>query len=425
MTWLACALVAWLAVPESLAVAQTSGFRAYEGKHIRLRIDVGTKDDAKQYVDVFDAAVKQWVAYWSLPVESVSAWRVDAVIMSDRQQATMAGLMKDRIPDFKFGFNAGRTLYLIAQPSHYYTEHLLLHEGVHAFARHTFGGLGPTWFMEGTAEILATHQGSGANVIVNRIPRSRDDSPFWGRVKVIRDAHDSGSIPSVESVMRMPPRLDGDITAYSWAWTLVMLLTQYPEYDQAFRAMTTAGHDGSNELSKQLYQRLSADWPAVVARYRLLGQSLDYGFDWDRERVTIHTGDASWTGKPISMQVLADQGWQSSGVVFPAGMSLSVESKGESILALQPKPWRSLPEGVTIRYHRGLPIGKLVGCLVPINSNADRPLSSLETVAIGAGARLDVAEPSWLVMRVNDDVGELADNSGHYEVTIRATRYAE
>ena len=68
----------------------------------------------------------------------------------------------------------GQQIWVRAQPSEYYTRHLMLHEGVHCLAFAAFGGAGPTWYQEGTAELLATHGGVGTELTVNRIPANRD-----------------------------------------------------------------------------------------------------------------------------------------------------------------------------------------------------------------------------------------------------------
>ncbi len=404
------------------ADAHATKFLRYDGKHIRLQTDVGTSQDAKDYVAAFDAATDQWTQFWNLPPKVVQSWSVDAVIMSDRNVATAAGLMGDRIPDFKFGFAAGNMLYVIAQPSQYYTQHLLLHEGVHSLALHAFGGMGPAWFMEGTAELLATHRGSGPDIVVNRIPHNREQSPYWGRLKVIRDAHASGTIMSLEAIMRQPARLDGDVTSYSWSWAAAMLLTEYPEYNDAFKIMTVAGHNASPELTRQLYSRLNSQWPAVVARFRLMSLALDYGFEWSRERVAISTSDSMFAGDPVVVTIDANQGWQSVGMIFPQRTAINIAAYGEVILAYEPKPelkpWTSQPPGVTIRYHNARPLGQLIGCLVPTNFTSGQTLPALQTFSIAENTTIHIEQPSWLVFRINDAVGELGDNNGSYHLRL-------
>ncbi len=410
---------AWLVLNLSNAIADSSKFMKYEGKHIRLQTNVGSKQDAEDYVKAFDAATQQWVVYWGLSPETVADWSVDAIVMSDRQSATIAGLMLPRIPDFKFGYAAGNTIYVIGQSSAYYTEHLLLHEGVHALALHAFGGRGPTWFMEGMAELLSTHRGRGSLVEINRIPTSREESPFWGRLKLIREQRDNAAIPTVEAIMKVQPRLDGDVSDYSWSWAVCMLLTEYPEYNETFKSMTVAGHDSSIELTRQLYQRLVTQWPVLVARFRLMSHSLDYGFDWQRERVAISIRDPAWKREPLELAIDANKGWQSAGVLFPAGARVNVQATGVCVLANEPKPWRSEPDGVTLRYHDGIPLGRLLACVLPIEyDRAAKTLHPLHTESIGSSGVIEINQPSWLVFRINDYVGELDDNSGAYSVQL-------
>ena len=83
------------------------------------------------------------------------------------------------------------------------------------------------------------------------------------------------------------------------------------------------------------------------------------------------------------------------------------------------KPWTSQPGGITLRYHRGRPLGQLLACVVP---NAFDPraklLKPLEIRPIAGETTLNIPHYSWLVLRVNDAPGQLGDNTGRYEVTL-------
>jgi hypothetical protein len=420
LLFFALSFAVWFAFDVTHAMVAAQAFVKYDGKHIQLHTNVGTKADAEDFVAAFDAATQQWAEFWNLSRDTVASWSVDAIVMSDRNAATIAGLMEPRIPDFKFGYASGNTVYVMNQPSLYYTEHLLLHEGVHALALHAFGGRGPTWFMEGTAELMATHRGRGAAVKINQIPASREESPFWGRLKLIRDQRDKKTIPTVETIMKAPPRLDGDVGDYTWSWAASMLLTEYPEYKETFQAMTLAGHDSTNELTRQLYQRLMGNWPVLVARFRLMSHSLDYGFDWERERVAISASDPAWKNEPIRLVVNASQGWQSAGVLFPAGARIAIEATGTCTLANDPKPWSSEPDGVTIRYHDGKPLGRLLACAVPVAyDRSATTLPALDIESVGAGSEIKISQLSWLVLRINDFAGELSDNTGAFSVQVK------
>ena len=88
-------------------------------------------------------------------------------------------------------------------------------------------------------------------------------------------------------------------------------------------------------------------------------------------------------------------------------------------LATNPKPWISEPNGVTIRYHRGMPLGILLAVVRP-SETVQGPSSFFKPDVIGIGATIEPKQPGTLYLRINDFAGELADNSGAAEVVIVA-----
>ena len=92
-------------------------------------------------------------------------------------------------------------LWLYEQPSDYYRRHLLLHEGTHGFMNTVLGGCGPLWYMEGIAEYLATHRWKDGRLTLGYMPRSRDEVPQWGRIRLIQDAVAEGRAPALKKVI--------------------------------------------------------------------------------------------------------------------------------------------------------------------------------------------------------------------------------
>ncbi len=148
-------------------------------------------------------------------------------------------------------------------------------------------------------------------------------------------------------------------------------------------------------------------------------QNLDYGFDWDIERIEISERDPIWNGDPISLDVKSNRGWQSIGVRIPPGSSIKLTAMGTVTLADQPKPWTSEPEGITYQYNRGRPIGQLVARVLPNATVKSGLLPELTTQTVGKQTTIEVGQFSWLLLRVNDSVADQADNSGHYRVSGR------
>ena len=92
--------------------------------------------------------------------------------------------------------------------------------------------------------------------------------------------------------------------------------------------------------------------------------------------------------------------------------------------------WWCEPGGVTIRYHRGSPLGILQAVILPEPSKASlrgdspigqgRPGRLLKPIDIGAADAMTADVTGTLYLRVNDSPGELSDNRGQIEVTISA-----
>ena len=399
------------------------GLTTREGRFIRLVTDIESETEASSLVESFDAAVPQWAEFWDVGVDTLEGWQVRAFVMRDRDRFRDQGMIPRHVPDFPFGYAYDDNVWVLAQQSEYYTRHLLLHEGVHSFAFRQFGGAGPTWYQEGTAELLATHRGSGPSVRVKQIPATRDEAPYWGRFKLMKQLRDQQRIPTLATVMRYQAELTGDVETYGWSWAASMLLAEYPDYRDEFLRAARRGRDAGPRFNRDLRQALEPHWPAILARWRMMCHDLDYGFDWTRERVNVSTSDRVWSGRPIRLDVAADRGWQSIGVRVPGNVRVSVSPAGRVTLADLPKPWVSEPAGITYRFHRGRPIGQLLCCVLP---NASDPRASTITPptvhVVAQPTVLEIDEHSWLLFRINDFPGELADNRGSYQVTIEPAR---
>jgi len=392
------------------------------GRHIKLASDVHSLPETIELVDSFDRAVQQWQAFWGLSDADLERWKIEAFVMRDQNEFRRRNWIPPRVPPFRHGYALERSVWVVAQPSQYYTRHLLLHEGMHALAFEFFGGAGPAWYMEGTAEMMSTHRGVGRDLLINQLPRRREEVPYWGRFKAIAERREAGSIPSLDAVMDFPNDLNNDAEAYAWCWMAAMILYAYPEYRDVFFAAAKNGRDTTPAFNRLIRSRLASQWPVLRARWRLMCRDLDYGFDWQRERVQLSTRDPLWQGDALDIRISSDQGWQSAGVRFPPGTRLSVTAAGSVILAETSRPWTSHPDGVTIRYEQGRPLGQLLACVVPnAPGNAATELV-LPTIAIGAAGDIVIREHSWVVFRVNDAIGELADNQGVYQVNLMQRR---
>ncbi|MEO1524537.1 MAG: hypothetical protein AAFX06_03835 [Planctomycetota bacterium] len=392
-------------------------FQTVEGEHIVLLADSGSRQSLELLVQSFDAAVPQWQRFWGIPRGSLRGWKVKACVMNDVDAFRASGDLPLEL-SIPFGYALGDNIWVRRQSSEYYTRHLLLHEGVHALAIHQFGGTGPSWYAEGLAELLSVHRDAGADVRINVVPDSRDAVPFWGRFKLMTQRRGSGGVPTIDRVLEYPLDLKSDVESYGWSWAVAMLLTEYPEYRGSYLKAARNGNDRTEAFTQTMRSELRAQWPIVQARWRLLAETLDYGFDWKRERVALAMSDPLWDGRPVSVEIAADEGWQSLGIRFAPGTKLSLRAAGRCTLADTPKPWISEPSGVTIEYAGGRPIGQLLVAELPNATSEQKELRPLDIQTLENSLEINVEQHCWLVFRVNDHLAGRGDNRGGYAITV-------
>lgn len=390
-----------------------------EGKHLVLITDLDSSGEIDRIISAFDQSVEQWVEFFGDPLFNSTEFRVQACVMRNESTFRQKNLIPSVVPDFQFGYALNQQVWVKAQASEYYTRHLVLHEGVHAFMFAAFDGAGPTWFQEGTAELLSLHAETDRVVKINQIPVSREQVPYWGRFKRMDQLRLAGEVPRIETVLEYQPNLIGDVGAYSWSWALVGLFQGYPEYLGNLKAAARRGSNRGPKFNREFTRELQDQWPIISARWRLMCHDLNYGFDWERERVELSMNDAAWSGQRIETKVVSDRGWQSIGVRVPGGIKIRVQPEGSVTLAETTRPWISEPAGITLEYHRDRPLGQLLVCVLPnAISNTDSFLEPLEIHSVDQAIDLQVEQYSWLLFRVNDSVGALSDNQGAYNVLI-------
>lgn len=396
-----------------------------DGRHIRLVTDLPDSPQLNEYVAAFDAAVPQWAAYWQIAPERLQDWRLTAYLMNDKQAFIARGLLPRALPDFPNGYQAGDRIWVVNKPSVYYTRHLLLHEGTHALTWRLFGGSGPAWYMEGTAEFLGTHRwtvdprtGDGALTLAS-MPAERGEVPDWGRIELVTRGRQQGQVPTIETVMRYSDTAHRDVEPYAWSWLAVTLLEMYPEYRQPLRAAAQNGRDPSPQFTRAFYQQLQAQWPVLAARWRLLTHDMEYGFDTTRHRVDLSPRPTLEAGASESLTLAVTQGWQVAPFVLAAGEQVAISAEGRFTLREQPQRWESEAEGVTLEYHRGQPLGRLLACVLPLKPVTGRYLPELQVVAVGSSGQLTASEASWLLLKINEPAAELADNAGQLQLRFQ------
>lgn len=392
------------------------GIRKIEGRHLTLYTDLPTTPAVDELPAVFDLAVPQWCAYFDVDYAKVKEWRLRGSVMQQSERFQQAGLLPTDLPPFRNGFNRGLEFWLYEQPSDYYRRHLMLHEGTHGFMQTQLGGAGPPWYMEGTAELMATHLWREGQLTLRHFPQSKQQTPEWGRITLVRESVAAGRSMPLTEIMKYSTHAHLETEPYAWCWAASMFFDTHPAYQAAFRGLRRQVADGGPEFSRRFCDGLQPQWPQISEQWQVFLANLEYGYDVARNAITYpQTVPLAATGATVT--VVADRGWQSTGLQVQAGVTYELAASGRYQLAQEPKVWWSEPNGVTLRYHAGKPLGMLLAAVSDLEHPEATPLVQPEP--IGLGRQLAFGRAGTLFLRINDSPAELADNAGTLTVQIR------
>lgn len=395
------------------------GIRRLIGTHLTLYTDLAEQPEIDELPRVFDAAVAPWCTYFRVSPSKAAHWKMTCCIMNRRERFQAAGLLPDDLPPFLNGYQRGSAMWVYEQPSAYYRRHMLLHEGTHAFMNTLLSGSGPPWYMEGIAELLGTHRWQDGAVQLGYFPRQREDVPQWGRIKMVRDETSAGRSMTLEAIMQYGPTAHLKNEPYAWCWAAAAFLDGHPQFSERFRQLPRHVRASVPEFDAAFDRLFAADQRQLMEQWQLFVQQLDYGYDLVREAIVYDPPGEDLQGSR-AVQIRADRGWQSSGILVAARTTYVFEATGRYQLAREPATWWCEPGGVTIRYHDGRPLGMVLAAA----SDQSQPLQALSPLAqpqpIGLGATVAFDSPGTLFLRINDVSAELADNEG--EVTVRIRR---
>jgi hypothetical protein len=271
--------------------------------------------------------------------------------------------------------------------------------------------------MEGIAELLATHHWSNGKLALPHFPARAAEVPKLGRIEIVQSDFKRGQAKYLAQVLALKNQAYLDNGPYAWSWAAAAFLYGHPAYRARFQSLLKRPAYGDfNETLKQAYER---DAQPLAEEWQVFVSELSHGYDFERTRLDFLPGQPLTTGTNFKLEVAADRGWQNSGLRLDAGKRYRVVASGQYTLADVPKPWVSEPNGVTIRYHRGLPLGIVLAVVRP-DEAGQAPSPFFSPQVIGLGATLEPKQTGTLYLRINDFAGELADNRGVASVTVAA-----
>jgi len=328
---------------------------------------------------------------------------------------------EDLVPEFEtsnfHGKQMGAEFWMMNQKSDYYRSHLLLHEATHVYMRQ-FANRGdwlPAWYLEGMAEFFATHERQADGTIKFAVnPRDRFGMPGWERIAVIQRDIAGRGVRSLREVLRLDHPDFNVIESYAWSWAACKFLDSHPASQKLFRGLASRmTRELVTNLNERLLDKFDADLEANWMQYVA---GLEFDFDFERAAIRFGSGELLH-GQPREVDVDTSRGWQSSGIEVVAGSKYRVAATGQFTVADKPKAWACEANGVSIRYVRGQPIGRLLAC-VRTKGGEQSARSMLEVIPLGNDINFEPEFSGVLYLRVNDSYAELADNRGKLHVSV-------
>ena len=402
---------------ERLAAA---GLRIVEAEHTTLVTDFASSPEVDVLPRIVNRALPHWETRFGVKGKQLDGWRLRIYLVENEAKFRALGLWPNQSQEFPHGLSLGYEVWVRRQPTDYYQRHLLLHEATHSFMATLLGSCGPGWYMEAMAELCGTHEWDqrSRDLRMAVMPKSRDAAPHWGRVALIRKAVDEGKSLLIDAVMKIDNRIVLPSESYAWVWALAAFLDQHPTYRDRFRQ---APRWVLSENFDQRFRRMYAnDRARLDKEWRLFIATLDYGHDIAREAIDFQPGQPLAAGGSQSLEIQANRGWQSTGVAVTAGQPVRITAAGRYVIAHEDgASWPCEPNGVTLDYHAGRPLGELLATV----DGGDGAF--IDWQPIGLGVDYQPPATGTLYLRVNDAPNALADNEGTLEVRVQAASQSD
>ena len=393
---------------------EAQGISAVAGEHLTLYSDLRDEPRCRELVAAFDAAVPQWGAFFEVPSAQLKFWRLTGFLVQDKERFKAAGLWPESLPEFPAGYNSGHHFWLFPQEGSYYTRHLLLHEGTHAFMQWYLGGSGPPWYSEGMAEWLSLHRWNAESLELKARIMDRNDADFWGRPKKIREAIKAGRVLRLDELFDFPNSAFRDVESYAWAWAGCEFFSRHPLSANGFARLPKSADDMSPKFSSDFKRKLKKDWGQLEFDWQQFIHELDYGIVSDR--VALRPADSTTENGTVLVKLDSQWGWQSSGIQVSAGETKKIEARGRFQIRAGEPAWPCEANGITIEYYRGRPLGELLVAVLPENLGTAGPL---QPIPVGAGKEVTFEQAGTLLFKVNESPVWLEDNQGQLEVRVR------
>ena len=395
------------------------GIRRFDSKRLVIYTDIAP-EIAQRIVSATDHVYPAWIKYFGElpPARDGSQFQLTGYIMRDKTKFRQLGLIPPDLPQIVNGRHRGYEFWMMDQKTDYYRRHLIIHESTHCFMTilEREGNRQPVWYLEGMAELFGTHQYDETGRARFRLmPHDKKAYPGLGRITMIQVAVAENRALPISRVFSLTGIEFLKNEPYAWSWAVCQFFDNHPRYRERFQQL--GRFSSTAAFTRAFRERFAADQPLIDTEWRLFIQGLQDGFNIERAAISFRKGIPLSVARPShSTKVAADRGWQSAEVLLEKGRIYSISATGQVTLATEPKPWISEPQGISFRYFKGQPLGRLLASI-----HADGPSGSssmLTHIPIGRQARFTAPSTGTLYLRVNDSWSELTDNSGEFTVTV-------
>jgi hypothetical protein len=399
------------------------GIHRYESKHLVLYTDIDP-ESARPLPKLMDQAYAEWEAYFGpLPPDREGKdFQMVGYIMADTALFREVRLFGDDSQILLEGVYRDQIFWMKDQPVDYYRRHLMIHEGTHCYMSAFPNSTNRfPWYMEGMAELFRSHQTDREGKTRFRLfPSDNETFAGLGWFRLIDEDRRAAGPRTIDEVSGQTAADFQKYNAYSWSWALCAFLDGHPKYRERFRRLGSLV-TGRNDARFELQQAFQADWRDLGEEWLVFAGNACYGYDIERTVLDLRPGKLlAGPEKRTNLEIVPDRGWQSSGVRLEKGKTCQIVAGGHCVLANDPKPWESEPQGISFRYHAGRPLGMLLAVIRSSELREGPPFTTmLEVLPVGRECLITPRIAGTLYFRVNDFWNELADNTGGYHVTIK------
>ena len=406
------------------------GVRVVESEHLILVTDLPLESVAElpPLADALFATLEQRLGKLA-PDIAGKKFQVTGFLMDARDRFERAGVLPSERYPIRHGRHLGYRFWMNNQTADYYRRHLLLHEFVHCFLMCEYGmrDIPPLWYTEGVAEYYATHRlhTDVAQSEFGVLPSSVEGFEGWHRIAEIRrhfnqEPSMTGELSDIiplQTVQHPPDSTFQDDAQYANAWGLVWLINHHPELQPDFAAFAACRtkrqfEDAIADVPEPTWKQLDQIWPlyldglheADVAKVRFPALTAL------RSRET--NGENS-----LPTEFVLDVGhqWASTGMSLTAGQEIVIQCQGRYVVEETTRPWFSEPDGITIDYVNGLPLGEVIGTIISADGT-----QTTRRIPIGSEKKMRSPIDGILWLQTNDDWSKREKNRGTVTVRISA-----